>query len=60
MPAQLRHLIQLCILLQYVIRAPESGVIKAVPYKEGDTVPKGAALVQFEETEENQNNTNDQ
>ena len=45
-----------------MIRAPESGVIKAVPYKEGDTVPKGAALVQFEETEEkqDQNNTNDQ
>ena len=37
-------------------------MIKAVPYKEGDTVPKGAALVQFEETEENQdqNNANDQ
>jgi len=35
--------------LQYVIRAPMAGVIKDVPYKVGDTVNKGAALVQFEE-----------
>ena len=37
---------------QYIIKAPRAGVIKAILYKPGDTVKKGAALVEFQEEEE--------
>ena len=34
--------------LQYVIKAPKTGVISRVLYEVGDTVSKGAALVTYE------------
>ena len=37
------------ILLQYVIRAPKTGIIETVFYKSGDSVKKGVALVHFKE-----------
>ncbi len=41
------------LLFQYVIRAPSDGIIKQVLYKAGDTVQKGAALVQLETQDDN-------
>lgn len=35
--------------MEYVIRAPKSGIIETVFYKAGDTVKKGVALVHFKE-----------
>jgi len=38
--------------LQYVIRAPKSGVVETVYYKIGETVKKGVPLVHFQEDKE--------
>ncbi len=48
-----------CLFYQYVIRAPEAGKIVSVPYKVGDTVPKGAALVVFEHEEDSETSSGD-
>ena len=45
------------LLFQYIIRAPEAGVIDKVPFKVGDSVAKGAMLVHMvaNETKDNGN-----
>ncbi|GAB1605366.1 methylcrotonoyl-CoA carboxylase subunit alpha, mitochondrial [Argonauta hians] len=37
--------------MEFIIRAPKDGVIKSLPYKIGETVPKGASLVEFEDSD---------
>ncbi|XP_053376070.1 methylcrotonoyl-CoA carboxylase subunit alpha, mitochondrial-like [Mercenaria mercenaria] len=41
--------IMIAMKMEYVIRAPKSGVVESVFYKVGDTVQKGVALVHFKE-----------
>lgn len=45
-------LVMIAMKMEFVIRAPKAGVIKALPYQIGVTVPKGAVLVEFEEDAE--------
>lgn len=45
-------LVMIAMKMEFVIRAPKTGVIKALPYKVGETVPKGAGLVEFEDNAE--------
>ncbi|XP_029648332.1 methylcrotonoyl-CoA carboxylase subunit alpha, mitochondrial [Octopus sinensis] len=37
--------------MEFIIRAPKDVVIKSLPYKIGETVPKGASLVEFEDSD---------
>lgn len=46
-------LVMIAMKMEYVIRAPEAGVVKKVFYKVGDNVAKNAALVKFELADEN-------
>ncbi|ELU18344.1 hypothetical protein CAPTEDRAFT_225318 [Capitella teleta] len=42
-------LVMIAMKMEYVIRAPKAGVVKQILFNVGDTAPKGASLVQFEE-----------
>nr|CAG4642359.1 EOG090X02EP [Evadne anonyx] len=46
-------LVMIAMKMEYVIRAPEAGIVKKVFYKVGDNVAKNAALVKFELAVEN-------
>ena len=46
-------LVMIAMKMEYVIRAPEAGIVKKVSYRVGDSVAKNAALVQFELAVEN-------
>ncbi|XP_060553630.1 methylcrotonoyl-CoA carboxylase subunit alpha, mitochondrial-like [Ruditapes philippinarum] len=41
--------IMIAMKMEYVIRAPKSGIVESVFYKVGDTVQKGVALVHFQD-----------
>nr|CAH0100076.1 unnamed protein product [Daphnia galeata] len=44
-------LVMIAMKMEYIIRAPESGVVQKVNYKVGDSVAKNAALVRFVSTD---------
>lgn len=46
-------LVMIAMKMEYVIRAPESGIVEKVNYKVGDSVAKNAALVRFVSSSEN-------
>lgn len=46
-------LVMIAMKMEYVIRAPESGVVEKIPYKVGDSVAKNASLVRLVPAESN-------
>lgn len=46
-------LVMIAMKMEYVIRAPETGIVEKVNYKVGDSVAKNAALVRFVSADKN-------